>query len=97
MPDEVKAATTVFVLYTATYLIGALVGIAHGYDATQSIFESVAMTSNGGLSSGLAAPGMPVTLEIFYIFQMWAGRLEFVTLLALIVEIVVSLNPRRWV
>lgn len=97
LPDEVKAATTVFVLYTATYLIGALVGIAHGYDATQSIFESVAMTSNGGLSSGLAAPGMPVTLEIFYIFQMWAGRLEFVTLLALIVEIVVSLNPRRWV
>ena len=36
-----------------------------------------------------------MSLELFYIFQMWAGRLEFVTLLALLVEIVVSFNPRR--
>ncbi|CAK7028755.1 MAG: Trk system potassium uptake protein TrkG [Paraeggerthella hongkongensis] len=96
-PEVVKEAMTVFVLYVVTYAIGSLVGIAHGYDATQAIFESVAMASNGGISSGLAAPGMPVTLELFYILQMWAGRLEFVTLLALIVEIVVSLDPRRLV
>lgn len=96
-PEVVKEAMTVFVLYVVTYAIGSLAGIAHGYDATQAIFESVAMASNGGISSGLAAPGMPVTLELFYILQMWAGRLEFVTLLALIVEIVVSLDPRRLV
>lgn len=96
-PEVVKEAMTVFVLYVVTYAIGSLVGIAHGYDATQAIFESVAMASNGGISSGLAAPGMPVILELFYILQMWAGRLEFVTLLALIVEIVVSLDPRRLV
>lgn len=96
-PDVVKEAMMVFILYVVTYAIGALVGIAHGYEATQAIFESVAMASNGGLSSGLISPGMPPTLELFYIVQMWAGRLEFVTLLALIVEIVVSLNPRRLV
>ena len=84
-----------FTLYVLTYVIGALVGIAHGYEATQAIFESVSMASNGGVSSGLAAPGMPATLEAFYIVQMWAGRLEFVTLLALIVEIFVSFKPRR--
>lgn len=94
-PDVVKEAMMVFILYVVTYTIGALVGIAHGYEATQAIFESVAMASNGGLSSGLISPGMPPTLELFYILQMWAGRLEFVTLLALVVEIVVSLNPRR--
>ncbi len=94
-PDIVKEAMTVFALYAITYLIGALAGIAHGYEATQAIFESVAMTSNGGLSCGLATADMPVSLEVVYIFQMWAGRLEFVTLLALIVEIVVSLKPRR--
>lgn len=93
-PEVVKEAMTVFVLFVSTYALGALVGIAHGYDATQAIFESVAMTSNGGLITGLAAPGMPVTLELFYIFQMWAGRLEFVTLLALVVEMVVSVAPR---
>lgn len=93
-PEVVKEAMTVFVLFVSTYALGALVGVAHGYDATQAIFESVAMTSNGGLITGLAAPGMPVTLELFYIFQMWAGRLEFVTLLALVVEMVVSVAPR---
>ena len=75
-PEVVKEAMTVFVLYVVTYAIGSLVGIAHGYDATQAIFESVAMASNGGISSGLAAPGMPVTLELFYILQMWAGVLS---------------------
>ncbi len=96
-PDIVKEAMMVFILYVVTYAIGALVGIAHGFDATQAIFESVAMASNGGISSGLASAGMPPTLELFYIVEMWAGRLEFVTLLALIVEIAVTLNPRRLV
>lgn len=93
--DIVKEAMTVFTLFIITYAIGALIGIAHGYEATQAIFESVAMTSNAGISLGIATAGMPVSLEVFYIFQMWAGRLEFVTLLALIVEVVVSLNPKR--
>lgn len=94
-PGIVKEAMTVFVLYVSTYTIGALVGIAHGYDAMQAIFESVAMASNGGITSGLVAPDMPITLELFYIFEMWAGRLEFVTLLALLVEVAVSVLPRK--
>ncbi len=91
----VKEAMTVFVLYVVTYVVGALVGIAHGYDATQAIFESVAMASNGGIITGLASPGMPATLELFYIFEMWVGRLEFVTLLAVVAQVVVSILPKR--
>ncbi len=93
-PSIVREAMTVFILYVITYAIGTVVGIAHGYDATQAIFESVAMTSNGGIITGLATLGMPPTLEIFYIFQMWAGRLEFIALLALAAEILFSLIPR---
>ena len=89
----VKEAMTVFMLFVVTYMAGGLVGIAYGYDATQAIFESIAMTSNGGLST-IVGPGMPLGLELMYMFQMWAGRLEFVTLLALIVQIVVSFVPR---
>lgn len=94
-PVVVKEAMTVFILYVITYVIGALIGIAHGYDATQAIFESVAMTSNGGIITGIAAPGMPVTLELFYILQMWAGRLEFITLLALYAQVIASVVPRK--
>ena len=86
---------TVTLFYVATYVIGALVGIAHGYEATTAVFESVAMTSNGGIVTGIVTPGMPWSLETFYIFQMWAGRLEFIALVALIVEVAASVAPRR--
>ena len=89
-PEIVKEAMTVPVLYVVTYAVGSLVGIV-GYEATQAIFESVAMASNGGISfPALCAQGMPVSLELFYMLEMWAGCLEFVTLIALIVEVVVS-------
>lgn len=94
-PSVASEAMTIFVLYVITYAAGALVGVAYGYDATQAMFESIAMTSNGGLSAGLAAPGMPLGLELFYILQMWAGRLEFLTLLALIVKVASSVAPRH--
>lgn len=93
--DAVKEAMTVFVLFVITYSVGALVGIAHGYEASQAIMESVSMTSNGGIITGIVTPGMSPSLEAFYIFQMWAGRLEFVTLLAVLAEIIASLAPRK--
>lgn len=92
-PALVREATTVLLLYGVTYIVGALAGIASGYDASQALFESVAMASNGGITSGIVVPGMSAPLELFYIFEMWAGRLEFVTLLALIIQIIVSATP----
>ena len=92
-PELVREATTVLVLYGVTYIVGALAGVANGYEASQAIFESVAMASNGGITSGIVVPGMSWPLEVFYIFEMWAGRLEFVTLLALIIQLVVSATP----
>ena len=91
----IREAMTVASLYAITYIIGALVAIAHGYEASQAIFDSISMASNGGLTSGVVAPGMPASLELFFIFEMWAGRLEFLTLLALIAQIVASLTPNR--
>ena len=96
-PGLVREATTVLLLYGITYVIGALAGVASGYEASQAIFESVAMASNGGITSGIVVPGMAWPLELFYIFEMWAGRLEFVTLLALIIQIVVSATPTKLV
>ena len=92
-PELVREATTVLLLYGVTYIVGALAGIASGYEASQALFESVAMASNGGITSGIVVPGMAWPLELFYLFEMWAGRLEFVTLLALIIQIVVSITP----
>ena len=90
-----REALTVFILFVITYTLGTLVGVAYGYDATQAIFESVAMASNGGMTSGIVSAGMPLGLELFYMLEMWAGRLEFITLIALVVSIGVSLKPKR--
>jgi trk system potassium uptake protein TrkH len=38
---------------------------------------------------------MPVGLKITYIVQMWAGRLEFIAVLALIASVVASIRGRR--
>lgn len=94
-PTLIREAMTVASLYAITYIAGALIAIAHGYEASQAIFDSISMASNGGLVSGVVAPGMPASLEVFFIFEMWAGRLEFLTLLALIVQIFVSLTPKK--
>ena len=91
----VREATTVVSIYVITYIIGALIAIAHGYEASQAIFDSISMASNGGLTSGVVAPGMPLSLKLFFILEMWAGRLEFLTLMALIAQIVATLIPRR--
>ena len=90
---EVKNAMTVTMFYLVTYLIGALAGIALGYDAISAISESVAMASNTGVTSGITGVGMPLTLKFVYMGEMWAGRLEIVMLVALLFKIVVSVVP----
>jgi len=76
-------------------VFGSLVGIAYGYEALHATFESVSAASNAGLSSGIVKVGMPVPLEVIYILQMWLGRLEFITLLALFASMIASILPRR--
>lgn len=85
-PELVSAAMIIFLLYMVTYAAGAIAGIAYGYEALPAIFDSVSAASNTGLSLGVAAPGMPNGLEIIYIFEMWLGRLEFIAILAMVVE-----------
>jgi trk system potassium uptake protein TrkH len=89
------AAMTIAILYVITYVIGALAGIAAGYDALPATFESVAMTSNAGLTSGIVTPETPVPMKLIYILQMWVGRLEFLTFLAVLCSFFASIIPRR--
>jgi trk system potassium uptake protein TrkH len=93
--DLAKSAMTVSTMFVVTYVLGALAGIASGYDAISAIFDSVSMASNGGLSTGVVSSGMPTPLKLIYILEMWAGRLEFITLIALVVKTVASFIPRH--
>lgn len=88
-----STALTIFLLYVLTFAVGAVAGILSGYEALPAIFESISAASNGGLSSGIVKPGMPVVLEAVYIVEMFLGRLEFVAIFAMLLQFVISLMP----
>jgi trk system potassium uptake protein TrkH len=85
LTDEVsRAAMATSLLYVALFLGGAVVGLAYGFPLEHALFESVSAGASVGLSVGVTSPAMPVLMKITYILQMWAGRLEFVAVFALI-------------
>ena len=94
-PEMTSAVTTVFLLYLATYLVGGIAGAAYGNDVAEAAFESVSATANSGLSIGITSASMPVGLKLIYMFQMWAGRLEFISVLVLASQMILAVKPRR--
>jgi trk system potassium uptake protein TrkH len=79
----VQSVMMIAIFYILTYVIGAIVGVFCGYEPVQALFDSVSAGSNTGLSCGVTSPTMPALLKIVYIVEMWAGRLEFMSLFAL--------------
>lgn len=83
---EDKQARSVLLItasYVVLYILGALIGMCCGYSALEALFESTSAAANVGFSCGITDTGMPAILKITYIVQMWAGRLEFMSLFAL--------------
>ncbi|HEY5494334.1 MAG TPA: potassium transporter TrkG [Candidatus Anoxymicrobiaceae bacterium] len=78
-----KGTMLVLISYMVIYGVGGLLGIMYGYSPSVSFFDAVSAGSNTGLSAGLATPLMPSLLKVYYIFMMWAGRLEFMSVFAL--------------
>ena len=90
----IRAAVTVLLLWLALYGAGAIVGLFYGYSLELALFESTAAASSGGLSVGVARPGVETPLKLVYIAQMVLGRLEFVALFALAGYVVAVLRGR---
>ena len=80
----VKTASIIAVCYIILFSIGTLMGTAYGYSLASSAFESASAAGNVGLSIGITSPTMPTSLKIFYIISMYLGRLEFISVFALI-------------
>lgn len=81
---QIRQAALIMLAYIFLYLMGTVVGVWTGYPLRLALFESVSAAANVGLSCGITTPAMPAVLKVTYIFQMWAGRLEFVSVFALL-------------
>ena len=83
------------IAYVALYGLTAIVGTLYGYDFLQSAFEGVSAASNTGLSCGITAPTMPALMKVLYIAAMWLGRLEFMSIFALLGYAVAMVRGRK--
>lgn len=80
---QVRSALLITIAYLALFGIGAIAGMWFGYPFLDSLFESTSAAANVGLSCGITDISMPSALKVVYIFQMWAGRLEFMSVFTL--------------
>lgn len=95
LDDKIVRSTMLIILcYLFIYGLGAFVGVWYGYPLLNALFDSVAAGSTSGLTCGVVSPQMPFLLKIVYIFEMWTGRLEFMSVFALISFIIST--PQTW-
>ncbi|MFA4888940.1 MAG: TrkH family potassium uptake protein [Candidatus Omnitrophota bacterium] len=81
---QVRSALLITLAYLVLYGLGSVIGMAYGYPFLESLFESTSAAANVGLSCGITNINMPAVLKVTYIFQMWAGRLEFMSVFTLL-------------
>jgi len=80
----VKASALVIICYIITFTIGTALGAYYGYPISSAAFEAASVTGNVGLTIGITTPAMPAALKVYYIIAMYLGRLEFLSVFALI-------------
>lgn len=97
MNEEFTNAASLAIMFFLLILGSSLITtIFMGNDFTfaDALFESASAQATVGLSSGITDPAMSPVLEILYIFQMWAGRLEVIPVFAMIRALFLGTSPR---
>ncbi|TXT49219.1 MAG: trk system potassium uptake protein TrkH [Spirochaetes bacterium] len=80
--QQIRNASLIVLMYVVVFSVAVVGSCAAGFPLLQSMFEAASVTGNVGLSIGVTTAAIPSGLKILYIFNMWAGRLEFMAVLA---------------
>jgi trk system potassium uptake protein TrkH len=91
---QARSALLITLAYLVLYGLGAIVGMFFGYPFLESLFESTSAAANVGLSCGITDASMPAALKLTYIFEMWAGRLEFMSVFTLLGFLVAAIRGK---
>lgn len=90
----VRSVLVVTLCYLLAYLGGAIVLTLFGYPVSQAFFESTSACANVGLTCGITSPFMPWFVKLVFIVQMWAGRLEFLSVFVLFGVLIASVRGK---
>lgn len=80
----VKSAAFIIICYMLLFTVGTAIGAFYGYPILEAAFEAASVTGNVGLSIGVTSATAPTILKLYYIIAMYLGRLEFISVFALI-------------
>lgn len=80
----IKSSAIIIICYIVLFTVGTALGAYYGYPLSHSAFEAASISGNVGLSIGITTATMPSGLKIYYILAMYLGRLEFLSVFALI-------------
>ncbi|WBL26792.1 TrkH family potassium uptake protein [Zunongwangia sp. HGR-M22] len=87
MNEELAKAgvfTLIYLLFVFFSTCFTVYWMGDGYTLVDAIFESASAQGTVGLSTGISDPSMNPILELIYIVQMWAGRIEIIPILVLV-------------
>jgi trk system potassium uptake protein TrkH len=82
--NTIKSSAMIICCYMVTFTIGTMLGAFYGYPISASAFESASVAGNVGLSIGVTSPSMPAAMKVYYIISMYLGRLEFLSVFAMV-------------
>ncbi|AEH06245.1 TrkH family potassium uptake protein [Methanothermococcus okinawensis] len=84
-PNLIVDAYIVAFIYVLHYILGTLLFISLGYEPFKSLFESVSLVANMGLSVNIISYNLNPIGKLLGIFSMWVGRLEIIPVYVLII------------
>lgn len=79
--EDVIRAGNLVLSYLLLLMLSSLFLASQGYSLGDSVFESASALSNTGLSVGIISPDSTAGAKLLFIFEMLAGRLEFLMFL----------------
>ena len=79
-----RSSAAIALLYLVMFAGGVILSTAYGYPMAESAFEVASVSGNVGLSLGIIGTTMPTAMKWYYMMAMYLGRLEFISVLALI-------------
>jgi len=88
--DDITRALQLILLFIILVVLSWLAFLIMGYDPLDALFEVVSACATVGLSSGISRPELETFLKGILCFDMLAGRVEIIALLAV-------LYPRNWI
>ncbi|MBN2635317.1 MAG: TrkH family potassium uptake protein [Prolixibacteraceae bacterium] len=94
MNEEFTKAAAFAILFFLLIIVSAFATsyfTGDQFSFTDALFESTSAQATVGLSAGIIDPSMSPALELIYIIQMWAGRLEIIPVFALFRALFVGL------